>query len=99
MANALDPHLVEVLKLVTTEWKTLKELEETRKVSQKLPTSWINRTVLPNLNVGKQTSREFERALRELVQFKLIERDVTRFLDEPLDRDTEIFRLKLKAVP
>jgi hypothetical protein len=91
----LDTHLKEVLDAVTERTETAEEIrqrfENNKTPVVKAEVSWIHRTMLPNSSFQRRPSRQFEEALRELVRQGLIRRSITRFLDEPLERDTEVF--------
>lgn len=91
----LDAHLQEVLRAVTERQETIEEIrkryEYKRAPLVKIEASWIHRTMLPNSSFQRKPSRQLENALRELLRQGLIRRAITRFLDEPLDQDTEVF--------
>lgn len=98
MAQALDPHLAEVLKVVEDRRRTLGELEEKYKKPEKplipLESNWMSKKLLPNLSSAKPPPpRSFRNDLHELVRLKLVKRELVRFLDGPLDGDTEVFWL------
>jgi hypothetical protein len=97
MPVELRQDLMEVLRVMTRSPRTVEEIrtkwEENNPPLIKVETSWISRTVLPNSSRKTAPPKELAEILRELTHLGLVKRSITRYLDGPLDKDTEIFSL------
>lgn len=97
MTQPVNSYLIEVLQAVTARPETLEEIrerfEKSKRTLIKVETSWISRTMLPNSFSQNRPPKSFENAIHELVRLGFVKRSLTRYLDEALDKDTEIFSL------